>query len=162
MDTTNKKALGVRIAVFTLIIIAIVILMRVVVRATKSSGTYDTFAQCLVEKGTKFYGAFWCPHCQAQERALDASRQKLAAIGLYTECSTPDGKEQTQICIDKGVESYPTWIFADGTKLTGEKTVAELSEKTGCALPSAAAANTADTSGASLGGSASSTAVPKQ
>ena len=25
---------------------------------------YDTFAQCLSDAGTKFYGTFWCPHCQ--------------------------------------------------------------------------------------------------
>ncbi len=159
---TDKKSLTVRIIVFALVILAIVILMRVVVRATKSAGTYDAFAQCLVEKGTKFYGAFWCPHCQAQERALNASRKTLEREGLYTECSTADTKGQTQICIDKGIESYPTWIFADGTVNKGEMKLADLSAKTGCVLPGAAAANAADTSGASEGGSSSATTVPVQ
>lgn len=161
MDTTNKKSLTVRIIIFALIVIAIVLLMRLVVRASKASGTYDTFAQCLVTKGVKFYGAFWCPHCQEQERWLDASRQKLEAEGLYTECSTADTRGQTQICIDKGIASYPTWIFPDGTKLVGEQKVADLSAKTGCALPSAANANAADTSGASSGGIQSTTTVTK-
>ncbi|MEI8130306.1 MAG: thioredoxin domain-containing protein [bacterium] len=161
MDTANKKTLTARIIIFALIIIAIVVLMRVVVRATKTAGTYDNFAQCLVTNGTKFYGAFWCPHCQQQEQWLDASRQKLANEGLYTECSTADTRGQTQVCIDKGIQSYPTWIYKDGTRDVGEQSLAKLSQKTGCALPGAAAANASDTSGASLGGTTSSSAVTK-
>ena len=161
MDTkTSKKTMTVRIIIFALIMIVIIILMRVVVRASEDSGTYDNFAQCLVTKGVKFYGAFWCPHCQQQEQWLDASRQKLAAEGLYQECSTADAKGQTQLCIDKGIQSYPTWILADGTKLVGEQQLVDLSAKTGCALPSAAAANAADTTGASAGGSSTATTAP--
>ena len=161
MDTANKKTLAVRIIIFSLIIIAIVVLMRVVVRATKTAGTYDNFAQCLVENGTKFYGAFWCPHCQQQEQWLSASRQKLAREGLYVECSTSDTRGQTPACKEKGIESYPTWIYKDGTRDVGEQSLAKLSQKTGCVLPGAAAANAADTSGASLGGTTSSSAVTK-
>jgi thiol-disulfide isomerase/thioredoxin len=94
-------------------------------------GKYDQFAQCLSEKGAKFYGAFWCPHCQEQKRMFGKS------VGLlpYVECSLPDGKTQTQVCKDAGIESYPTWIFADGSKVTGEQQLASLAEKTGCTLP---------------------------
>ena len=53
-------------------------------------GKYDSFAQCLKDKGATFYGAFWCPHCQAQEKDFQASIQILENIGLYAECSTPD------------------------------------------------------------------------
>ncbi len=160
MQTTSKKTLAVRIVVFALIMVAIVILMRVVVRATKDSGTYDNFAQCLVTNGVKFYGAFWCPHCQQQEQWLDASRQKLADEGLYQECSNAAGTGQTQLCIDQKIDSYPTWILKDGTRLVGEQSLADLSAKTGCTLPSAAAANATDTSGAAAGGSSSATTVP--
>jgi thiol-disulfide isomerase/thioredoxin len=137
MDTSNKKTLTVRIVAFALILLAIVLLMRVVVRSTNRAGKYDTFAQCLVDKGAKFYGAFWCPHCQEQERMLDASRQKLERIGLYTECSTADTRGQTQVCIDAGVKQYPTWRFADGTEITGEQELSLLSERSGCVLPGA-------------------------
>jgi thiol-disulfide isomerase/thioredoxin len=94
-------------------------------------GKYDTLAQCLKDKGAIFYGAFWCPHCQEQKKMFGNSAKLLP----YVECSNPDGKTQTQICIDKKVQSYPTWEFADGSRLTGEHTLAELAEKTGCALP---------------------------
>jgi len=89
------------------------------------------FAQCLADKGAVFYGAFWCPHCQAQKKMFGASAKALA----YVECSTPDGQAQLPICKEKGIESYPTWIFADGSKGNGEQSFQALSEKTGCAVP---------------------------
>ena len=94
-------------------------------------GKYDKLAMCIKEQGVIFYGAFWCPHCQ-RTKAMFGSSAKLLP---YEECSTPDGKGQLQICKDKKVESYPTWVFADGSRLTGERTLQELSEKSGCVLP---------------------------
>jgi thiol-disulfide isomerase/thioredoxin len=96
-------------------------------------GMYNTFAKCLGEKGAKFYGAFWCPHCQAQKSLFGKSKEYLP----YIECSTADQKGQTQICIDENITSYPTWKFttASGTEVvSGEQTLAQLSEKTGCAI----------------------------
>lgn len=94
-------------------------------------GKYDDLARCLTEKGAKFYGAFWCPHCQTQKKWFGNSEKLLP----YIECSQPNGKDRTQICIDQKIESYPTWEFADGSRITGEKRPEELAEKTGCALP---------------------------
>ena len=64
-------------------------------------GQYDDFAKCLGEKGLKFYGAFWCPHCQAQKALFGKSKELLP----YIECSTADGKGQTEICKQKNVTS---------------------------------------------------------
>lgn len=94
-------------------------------------GKYDSLAQCIADKGATFYGAFWCPHCQAQKRMFGSSQKLLP----YHECSTPDGQGQLQECTDIGVQSYPTWVFADGSRLTGEQEPAVLAEKTGCELP---------------------------
>jgi thiol-disulfide isomerase/thioredoxin len=98
-------------------------------------GKYDTFATCLKDAGATFYGAFWCPHCQATKKMFGSSQKLLP----YVECSTPDAKGQTPICTEKGVASYPTWEFADGTRLTGELTFETLAEKTSCVLPTDAA-----------------------
>ena len=95
------------------------------------SGALDSFATCLKDKGVLFYGAFWCPHCANQKALFGRSVNKLP----YIECSTPDGNGQTQICIDKKIETYPTWIFPDGTTETGELTLAHLAEKSNCQLP---------------------------
>ncbi len=87
-------------------------------------------AQCLKEKGATFYGAFWCPHCQATKRMFGNAAKDLP----YVECSTPDGKGQLQVCKDKEVTNYPTWIFADGTRQVGELTGAQLAAASGCTL----------------------------
>ena len=100
-------------------------------------GKYDTFAQCLKDKGAIFYGAFWCPHCQAQKKEFGTSVKYLP----YVECSTPDASGQTQICKDKNISSYPTWILADGTRVPDDSPVGAgvkletLAAKTGCTLP---------------------------
>lgn len=94
-------------------------------------GKLDQFATCLGEKGATFYGAFWCPHCNAQKKMFGTSKKLLP----YVECSTPDGNSQTQICIDKKIDGYPTWEFADGSRLNGEIPLTQLAEKTECVLP---------------------------
>ncbi len=115
-------------------LIALVILTLVVwgiiVESTKP-GKYDDFAVCLKNKGAEFYGAFWCPHCQAQKKLFGKSAKLLP----YIECSTADGQGQTKICKDKKIEGYPTWNFADGSTLSGEVPLKTLADKTSCILP---------------------------
>jgi hypothetical protein len=97
----------------------------------KTTVNYDAFATCLKDKGAVFYGAFWCTHCNAQKKEFGSSAKLLP----YVECSTPDASDQTQICKDKKIEGYPTWVFADGSTLTGEIPLTALAEKTSCELP---------------------------
>jgi hypothetical protein len=123
------KNLLIGIAVIVLVVIFGAVLYKN--PGTPVSGALDDFATCLGDKGAKFYGAFWCPHCQAQKALFGASVKKLP----YVECSTLDGKGQTQVCIDAKIVSYPTWEFADGSRLTGETPLATLAEKTSCPLP---------------------------
>jgi thiol-disulfide isomerase/thioredoxin len=97
-------------------------------------GKYDDFASCIEKSGAKFYGAFWCPHCQAQKAIFGKSKDKLP----YVECSTANGQEQTQECKDKKIESYPTWEFminGTTTRITGEKTFEDFAKYTNCPLP---------------------------
>ena len=87
-----------------------------------------SLAQCLKDKGAVFYGAFWCPHCQKQKALFGDSVKYLP----YVECSTPDGKNQTEVCKNNNITGYPTWKFKDGTELTGEVSFENLANKTGC------------------------------
>lgn len=123
----RKGALLFWIAILALVVFAIGVSLFV----KAGPGNLDSFAQCLKDKGAVFYGAFWCPHCQNTKRMFGSSEKLLH----YVECSTPDGKAQLQACVDKKIENYPTWEFADGSRLTGERTLQELAEKTGCTLP---------------------------
>jgi len=99
--------------------------------ANNQPSPLDGFAQCIKDSKTIFYGAFWCPHCQDQKKLFGRSQKLLP----YVECSTPDTKGQTQICIDKKITGYPVWEFADGTRASGNQTLEELATKTGCTLP---------------------------
>lgn len=94
------------------------------------TSVFDGFAQCLDDSGAKFYGAFWCPHCNEQ-KALFEHSTKLP----YIECSTPDRQSQTQICINENITGYPTWKFSDGSVERGVVPLDILAEKTGCTLP---------------------------
>jgi hypothetical protein len=101
------------------------------IREAVTPGKYDTLAQCIADSGAKFYGAFWCPHCQNQKKLFGKSEKLLP----YVECSTPNGQGQLQVCIDAGIQGYPTWEFADGSRLNGEIPLTQLAEKTSCQLP---------------------------
>lgn len=118
-------------AILGIAILLIIAGIYLLVAISTSPSPLDAFARCLKAKGAEFYGAYWCPHCQTQ-KALFGSAQKFLP---YVECSTPDGNGQLQICKDKKVVEYPTWIFADGSQKVGEMSLNELSKKTGCLLP---------------------------
>lgn len=115
-------------------IIALVIIAAILglwAFANSRPSRLDGFAQCLKDKNAVFYGAFWCPHCQNQKRLFGRSAKFLP----YVECSTPDGRSQTPDCTEKNVEGYPTWEFADQSRINGEATLEALSGKTGCVIP---------------------------
>ena len=116
---------------WSFIILMVVVGIGYLVYDDSRPGKLDAFASCLKDKGAIFYGAFWCPHCQAQKKLFGNSDKLLP----YVECSLPDGNGQNQTCNDKKIESYPTWEFADKSRETGELTLSRLAEKTGCTLP---------------------------
>lgn len=123
-----KKAFGI-IILIALIIVAVLLIVRSA-NSNREPSAVDMFAQCLTDTGTTFYGAYWCPHCMSQKKMFGRAQKKLP----YVECSTPN-RQRNQTCTDANIESYPTWEFADGTRLTGERDFAELSEATGCPVP---------------------------
>lgn len=112
-------------------IVAIAVVGWGILALNQQSTKLDSFATCIKDSGATFYGAFWCPHCQTQK----AMFKKSARLLPYVECSEPDGKTQTQACIDKKVTSYPTWYFQDGTSESGTLSLDKLAEKTGCVIP---------------------------
>lgn len=120
------------ILIFWGIIIGLIVLgVLASFMASARPNKLESFAQCIKDSGTVFYGAFWCPHCQ-RTKAMFGTAAKLLP---YVECSTPDGKGQTEVCKDKGINNYPTWVFPDGKILTGERTLQELSDGSKCPLP---------------------------
>ncbi|NCN99003.1 hypothetical protein GW923_02360 [Candidatus Pacearchaeota archaeon] len=110
------------------IVLVIILIGAIYLMLPKDSGDYDEFAQCLTDSGAKMYGAFWCSHCTNQKKMFGTSWSNIN----YIECSTPGGDGQTLECQQAGISGYPTWEFADSSRISGEVTIAQLSQKTGC------------------------------
>lgn len=70
--------------------------------------TLRALAIHLADSGAKFYGAYWCPHCEEQKALFGASADRLP----YIECS-PSGRAgpQSLECRRKRVRFYPTWTI---------------------------------------------------
>ena len=84
-------------------------------------------AMHLEESGARFYGAWWCPHCQDQKAHFTASADRLP----YVECS-PQGRDGpvALACLDAGIRDYPTWII-NGRRHTGVLEPRELARQSG-------------------------------
>ncbi|MBI2558199.1 hypothetical protein HYW20_02665 [Candidatus Woesearchaeota archaeon] len=99
---------------------------------TPSFSTVD-FAKCLTDKGVKMYGATWCEHCNAQKQLFGDAWSSID----YVECSISGSEsELNQICIDESIQGLPTWEFKDGNIIIGKQSLLELSQASGCPVPS--------------------------
>jgi hypothetical protein len=99
----------------------------------RSQHKYDSFAQCLKDRGVKMYGAWWCPHCQEQKEKFGASF-KLAP---YVECGVEgDLKGKNPVCAQDGIQHFPTWQFPPtGERVERVLSLEDLSDRTRCSLP---------------------------
>jgi thiol-disulfide isomerase/thioredoxin len=117
--------------IVVVVLFAAFVAWLIITPARVKSSVYDGFAQCIKDSGAIFYGAFWCPHCQAQKALFGSSVHYLP----YVECSNPDGQSQNQTCNTAKIVGYPTWVFKNGVTESGEQTLVELSKQTSCPLP---------------------------
>lgn len=88
-------------------------------------GKYNSFAQCLTDKGVSMGGTDWCHFCQKQKSLFGKSFKFVD----YHNCD----KEKFW-CDSNGVQGYPTWILPDGETYSGVHTLKELSSLSGCSL----------------------------
>jgi hypothetical protein len=125
----NKMGYAIFKNKYFLITLAIIIIFIVLLSTPVidfSPGKYDDFAECISNSGAKMYGAYWCTHCISQKKLFGGSFSKIN----YVECSLPNNAGQTKVCIDAGIESYPTWEFGDGTREQSELSLSKLSQIT--------------------------------
>ena len=115
----------------TLTIVLIVSLLFITACSFGPSTEVKTkFANCLSDKEVTMFGAYWCPHCQQQKKMFGDAWDEIN----YVECSLPGGQGQTEICIQAGIQSYPTWEFAPGDRISGALTFEQLAAKSGCQI----------------------------
>ncbi len=115
--------------------------------------TPTPFAQCLVEKKVTVYGAWWCPYCFLELKAIDPSfsdRQMMknapavaARFPFLKECGSEAPGSLIPNCVPEELNKetgrtkvgVPTNKLADGTLSVGSMNLEELAEWSGCPLP---------------------------
>ena len=111
--------------------ILVVVAIAVFIPWHRHNQRLDAFAQCLTTKQAKMYGAFWCPHCEEQKETFGSSFKYVS----YAECGIKGSRALAQACQDADVKRFPTWVFVDGSRTEGEKSLEYLGDQTGCPLP---------------------------
>ncbi|MBI4159449.1 hypothetical protein HY500_04320 [Candidatus Woesearchaeota archaeon] len=119
-------------------VLIIVLLIGLLIIAGCNGSKYtreqlDGLATCLKEKGVKEYGAFWCPNCAKQQKMFGKSYD-IIKEGVYVECDPRGDDPQSELCLEKKVEKYPTWEFPNDEVLIGVQEFEVLAQKSGCTL----------------------------
>ncbi|HLC96181.1 MAG TPA: protein disulfide isomerase family protein [Candidatus Nanoarchaeia archaeon] len=109
-----------KLVIFSFFILGIVFISG----CSPKQGQYDTFAQCLTEKGTVMYGTDWCPHCKDQKAMFGPSFEYID----YVNCDF-----NRERCVAAGVQGYPTWII-EGLSYPGTQQLTRLASLSGCTL----------------------------
>ena len=86
-------------------------------------------ARCLADSGAQLYGSYTCGHCLKQKKAFGSAGESFLP---YTECHPQGPNSEAQLCIEKKIEVFPTWILKDGVRLAGYQALETLQVKTGC------------------------------
>ena len=84
-------------------------------------------AKYLKDNGVVKYSAYWCPNCLDQSELFGKEAYKELNI---VECAKDGKNSQTQLCIDKKIEGFPSWEI-NGKIIIGVQTLEELSRLTG-------------------------------
>src|SRR5204862_7827309 len=118
------------------IVLAILVLIAIWISydyfSYRKVSTLDAFAKCTNEKGTRMYGAWWCPHCAEQKEMFGYAFHYVA----YTECGIEGQRHgMNEQCTKAGIQHFPTWQFPDGHREEGTMPLPDLAAKTGCKLP---------------------------
>lgn len=92
------------------------------------SGSAETaLVEHLAKSDVTFYGAYWCSHCQKQKSLFGAA---AAAKLPYIECAANAENSQRQLCKDKNIQLFPTWVVK-GKFYPGVKDLKEIAAMTG-------------------------------
>ena len=94
---------------------------------TESTNESIAFAKYLKHKGVVKYSAYWCPNCLNQSELFGKQAYKELNV---VECARDGKNSQTQLCIDKKIQGFPSWEI-NGKIILGVKTLNELSKLTG-------------------------------
>jgi len=123
VDVARKRQQKLLIT-WSIIIIALALTTLFAYQLWPRPDPQESFAQCLTEKGAVMYGTDWCGHCQAQKRMFGDSFKEVTFVNC----------DYSKACAAANITGYPTWVFADGSRLEGQVSLETLAQKTGCTI----------------------------
>ena len=85
-------------------------------------------SKLLQDKGVVMAGTYWCPHTTRQKELF--GKEAFTNI-RYIECAPKGYNSNPMFCIAKQIDGYPTWIFPDGTQISGERPLSVLASAVG-------------------------------
>ena len=94
---------------------------------SESTKESTELAKYLNNKGVVKYSAYWCPNCLNQSELFGKQAYKELNV---VECARDGINSQTQLCIDKKIQGFPTWEI-NGKLILGVLSLNELSKLTG-------------------------------
>ena len=95
---------------------------------TNESSKYSIeLAKYLADNGVVKYSAYWCPNCYDQAKIFGKEAYKKLNV---VECARDGKNSQTQLCIDKNIEGFPSWEI-NGKIIIGVRSLNDLAELTG-------------------------------
>ena len=102
-------------------------LPKELVVTSESTKESIALAKFLTNNGVVKYSAYWCPNCLDQSELFGKEAYKELNV---VECARDGKNSQTQLCIDKKIEGFPSWEI-NGKIIIGVQTLKELSELAG-------------------------------
>lgn len=91
------------------------------------------FAKALADTSTILYGANWHAETSQQRRIFEDGGKYLPYVNVTNADRSPN-----EIAIQNNITVYPTWVFPDGSRLTGTQSLATISQRSGVEIPSSA------------------------
>ena len=99
---------------------------EIIVTSESTKGSI-ALAKYLKDNGVVKYSAYWCPNCLDQSELFGREAYKELNV---VECARDGKNSQTQLCIDKEIQGFPSWEI-NGKIIIGIQTLEKLSELSG-------------------------------
>ena len=88
-------------------------------------------ANCLTEKGVRFFGTTECPWCTRQKELFGPAAEFLP----YIECSPNFATEEEAVmCEEANIGGVPDWRFPGQDPITGMQSIERITELSGCEI----------------------------
>jgi uncharacterized membrane protein len=128
--TSAARTGAVGAAIATIVVMAGAYTLNPAPQASDRQGYAIELARHLTQSGAKFYGAYWCSHCEEQKGMFGSA----ASLLPYVECDPRGFGAQPDTCKAKNIQGYPTWDI-NGQRRATVLFLSELAELSGFRAP---------------------------